>query len=215
MGTTRSLWLSDIRRMLPIGRGPLGKFAIMLGNQGIWAVTVFRFGAWLGELPRLVRLIANIVYRPVAKVIQCLSGIDIPTSARIGRGLYIGHFGGIILHSDTVMGEYCNLSQQVTIGIAGFGDQRGVPVIGNRVYLGPGAKVIGPVHLGDGCIVGANAVVTSSFPPGSIIGGVPGKLIRQATSEEIQQMIFGAQAAEYSNLVMIENKSSAGHSVDS
>jgi len=90
-----------------------------------------------------------------------------------------------------VLGSDVNLSQQVTIGVGGFGDRRGTPVIGDRVYIGPGAKIFGPITIGDESIIGANAVVNRSVPPRSIVVGVPGRVIREATEAEIAQVIYG------------------------
>lgn len=76
-------------------------------------------------------------------------GISIPYNTRIGSGLYIGHFGGIVVNSEAVIGKNCNIHHGVTIGQANRGDKKGYPVIGDRVFIGPGAVVIiGKVKVG-------------------------------------------------------------------
>jgi serine O-acetyltransferase len=104
-------------------------------------------------------------------------GIDIPFTTRVGEGLYIGHFGGIVVNERTVIGRNCNLSHEVTLGQSNRGKRKGYPVLGNNVYVAPGAKVIGSVTLGDNVAVGANCVVTSDVPDHGVVVGVPGKVI--------------------------------------
>ena len=78
-------------------------------------------------------------------------GIDISRDARIGSGLYIGHFGGIFVSGGVIIGDNCNISQGVTLGQQNRGERTGCPVIGNNVYIAPGAKIIGRVKIGDLC----------------------------------------------------------------
>ncbi len=104
-------------------------------------------------------------------------GIDIAPGTEIGGGFYIGHFGGIVVSPRAVIGRNCNISQGVTIGRKSGGKHPGYPEIGNNVYLGPGAKIIGGIRIGDHCIIGANAVVTKDCPPRSILAGIPARVI--------------------------------------
>lgn len=104
-------------------------------------------------------------------------GIAIPYNAQIGPGLYIGHYGGIIINSDTIIGRNCNINHGVTAGVKYGGKNPGVPTIGDRVYLGPGCKVIGGVHLGNDVAVGANAVVVDHVPDSGVVAGVPARVI--------------------------------------
>lgn len=104
-------------------------------------------------------------------------GISIPASTRIGPGFYIGHFGGIVVNEACVIGSNCNISQGVTLGQANRGQNRGAPVIGDNVYLGPGAKVVGNLRIGTNVAVGANAVVTRDVPDDAVVGGVPARVL--------------------------------------
>lgn len=110
-------------------------------------------------------------------------GISIPYNTQIGAGFYIGHFGGIVLNEAARIGRNCNISQGVTIGQANRGDRKGTPVIGDNVYIGPGAKIIGAVRIGNHCAIGANAVVTHDVPDQAVAVGIPAKIISYNGSE--------------------------------
>ncbi|HAX95805.1 MAG TPA: serine acetyltransferase [Prolixibacteraceae bacterium] len=104
-------------------------------------------------------------------------GISISYKTQIGSGFYIGHFGGIIVNHNAVIGKNCNISHQVTLGVANRGVRKGYPVIGDNVYIGPGAKIIGNVNIGNNAAIGANCVVTKDVPENGVVVGVPGKVI--------------------------------------
>ena len=110
-------------------------------------------------------------------------GISISSATRVGSGLFIGHFGGINVNHGAVIGNNCNLSHDVTLGKVNRGPKAGFPVIGDNVYIGPGAKIIGHIHVGDGAAIGANAVVTKDVPPGVAVGGVPARVLSEQGSE--------------------------------
>jgi serine O-acetyltransferase len=141
------------------------------GNYSIWLRTC----AFLRSHPLLKYTLfpfAKWRYRAA-----CLRlGIWIPYSTRIGAGLHIAHPGGIIVNPDAVLGRDCTLAQGVTIG-SKPGPGGGVPVVGRGVYIGPGAKVIGPITIGDGAVIGANAVVVHDVPPDAVVGGIPARVI--------------------------------------
>ncbi len=104
-------------------------------------------------------------------------GAEIFELTPIGKGLHIAHGGCIVVHADAVLGENVSLSQGVTIGQTIKDGKVLLPVIGNNVYLAPGAKVIGGVHVGDDVAVGANAVVTKDVPSGAVVAGVPARVL--------------------------------------
>lgn len=109
-------------------------------------------------------------------------GINIPYQIDVGPGFYISHFTGVFVNSRCRIGRNCNLSQGVTLGLANRGPRKGVPTLGDNVYIGPGAKVVGAVHIGDGVAVGANAVVTSDLPAYSVAVGIPARVISEQGS---------------------------------
>ncbi|WP_276311151.1 serine O-acetyltransferase [Paenibacillus nanensis] len=110
-------------------------------------------------------------------------GIGISPSTKIGKGFYIGHFGGIVVNSNATIGENCVIMQGVTIGASNRGATKGVPTIGNNVYIGAGAKIIGNVRVGNYAAIGANAVVTKDVPDHAVVGGIPAKIISLEGSE--------------------------------
>ncbi|MDD5158978.1 MAG: serine O-acetyltransferase [Sulfuricurvum sp.] len=109
-------------------------------------------------------------------------GIEIYPETDIGKGFYIGHWGNIVINKHVKIGENCNISQGVTIGIANGGKHPGVPTIGDRVYIGPGAKIFGNITIGNDVAIGANAVVINDIPHGVSVGGIPAKIISNTGS---------------------------------
>jgi serine O-acetyltransferase len=110
-------------------------------------------------------------------------GISIDYRTEIGPGFYVGHFGTIVINGRARIGRNCNVSQGITIGVSNRGDRKGVPTIGDNVYIGPGAKLFGAIHVGDNVAVGANCVVTKDVPDSSVVVGVPGRVISQDGSK--------------------------------
>lgn len=104
-------------------------------------------------------------------------GIYIPSSTVIGSGFYIGHPGGIVVNDRSVIGKNCNISQGVTLGQANRGRNKGTPTIGDNVYIGPGAKIVGAIKIGSNVAIGANCVVTTNIPDNAVVVGVPGRVI--------------------------------------
>lgn len=110
--------------------------------------------------------------------------ISIPCQTHIGSGFYISHGGGIAVHQSVVIGKNCNISHQVTLG--GM-EEKGQPVIGDYVYVGPGAKVSGNVHIGDHVVISAGCVVSGDVPGHSVVFGAPGRV---ASLEEGEVYIY-------------------------
>ena len=104
-------------------------------------------------------------------------GVWVAHSTLIGEGFYIGHVGGIVVSDRAVIGKNCNISQGVTIGASNRGRRKGTPIIGDNVYIGPGAKIFGAITVGNNVAVGANCVVTTDVPDHAVIVGIPGKVI--------------------------------------
>ena len=109
-------------------------------------------------------------------------GIAIPEYTLIGPGFFINRFGGIYVNGDVVIGSNVNYTHGAMLGQLNRGPRAGNPILGNRVLLASGAKVIGRIRIGNDSSVGANAVVTKDVPDGGVVGGVPAKLLSQGGS---------------------------------
>ena len=159
---------------------------VLLNRQGLWALAEYRFSRWVGERVHIpiVRSLLKLLSFVWHKGIEIVTGIDLPSKATIGKGLYIAHFGGIFINAEVKMGEYCNVSQGVTIGVGGRGVKQGCPKLGDRVFIGPGAKLLGAVEIGNDVAIGANAIVTKDLPDWAVAVGVPAKIISYKGSQE-------------------------------
>lgn len=148
---------------------------------GFWALLVYRFGRIRYHFSsKIIRIPLGVVHLILAKLAEMICGVTIGVSAKIGRRLTIEHSGGIVVHGNAVIGDDCIIRQGVTIGNKRLDDPSGAPVIGNRVNIGAGAKILGRVLIGDDVDIGANAVVTKDVPAGCIAVGVPAKIIKKA-----------------------------------
>ena len=141
------------------------------GYRYTFAMRLCRFLAGGGRGPR--RVLAQLLMRRL----EYRLGITLPFDTEVGAGLYIGHFGGIVVSPRAVIGRNCNLSQDVTLGQTLRGDRAGAPVIGDGVYIGPGARVIGGIAVGDNVAIGANCVVTKDVPDNAVVVGVPARVV--------------------------------------
>ena len=169
---------SDINRLRRYG-SKQSTLHLLLVTQGLWACVCYRVGNELERhrFPPLIRHLIKGFYHLWWKSVEMSTGISISPDCTIGPGLYIGHFGQIILHPDVVMGRDCNLSQGVTLGLAERRGEWGVPSLGDRVYIAPGAKIVGPVRLASGTVVGANAVVLADTDENATVVGIPGRVV--------------------------------------
>ncbi len=142
-------------------------------RHGFWALVVYRFGNWrYGIRPRWLRMPFSFAYKLLKFFADSLLGIEIPCEAAIGRRFTIEHTGAIVISGDAVFGDDCVVRQGVTVGLRNR-NRRGSPRIGNRVDIGAGAKLLGPIVIGDDVAIGANAVVLCDVPDGCLAVGVP------------------------------------------
>lgn len=110
-------------------------------------------------------------------IIRFLFSCYLPHELKAGKKFVLGYGGlGVVIHKRSVIGDDCHIDQGVTIG--GTTKKEEVPVLGNSVYVGAGAKILGPIHIGDNVVIGANCVVVSDIPSNSLVVGVPGKVIK-------------------------------------
>jgi len=117
-------------------------------------------------LPKIGKLMCFLLYNS-----------SIPYECKIGKGSRFGYSGiGVVLHKRTVIGLNCSIGTNVTVG--GRSKHFDVPIIGDYVYIGTGAKILGPIKIGNNVTIGANAVVIQDVPDNATVAGVPAKIIK-------------------------------------
>jgi len=143
---------------------------VTINNMEAPPILIYRFGHFIHRFG--FRRIA----RSISWMNRFLFSTWLPSSCTVGRNFEIGYWGlGVVIHSKTQIGNNCIIAQNVTIARKGETDD--VPVIGDNVYIGAGACILGAVTIGNGAIIGANSVVTKDVAPYSIMAGVPAKMI--------------------------------------
>ena len=141
--------------------------------QGFWVLIVYRFGRWrYGVRPEVVRKLCSLIYHVLYKVVQVITGIELPCEVEVGRNFVIDHFGGIIISGYAKFGDNCRIRNGVVVGLRRV-EEKFAPIVGNDVDIGSGAKLLGPIRVGDKVLIGANAVVLCDVPDNSIAVGVP------------------------------------------
>jgi serine O-acetyltransferase len=153
--------------------------------QGFWALQIYRFGHLRYRFKsKLIRYPLGIVHAVLAKLGEILFGIKIGVAAKLGRRVVIEHFGGIVVHGCAVIGDDCIIRPGVVIGNRQLDKPFEAPVIGNRVNIGAGAKILGGVRIGDDVDIGANAVVIRDVPAGALAVGVPARIVLRGGRDE-------------------------------
>lgn len=181
--TTFQLIHSDYKKYRGYGAN---FFVIVFFTQGFWAIFQYRIANAFFRRIKIepFRIIFKCIMLIWQKIIEITTGISIPASAQIGHSFYIGHFGGIIMNQYTIIGNNCNVAQNVTIGISGYGEKRGVPVIGNNVYIAANSVIAGKIHIGNNALIGACSLVTSDVGDNTTVLGVPAIVVSQNGSKE-------------------------------
>ena len=118
--------------------------------------------------------------RALSAVLRAWTSVDIHPAATIGPGLFIDHALGVVIGETTEIGADVTIYQGVTLGGTALETGKRHPTVGDRVTLGAGAKVLGPLSIGSGSRIGANAVVVRDVPPDSVVVGVPGQVIARS-----------------------------------
>jgi len=159
---------------------------LLLTQQGLWALFVYRinnsiYRSSIIKPLKTMLLGFGFVFQ---KLLEMVTGISLPYSATIGHSFYIGHFGGIVINPKSIIGNNCNISQGVTIGISGRGDRRGIPEIGDNVYMGVNAVIAGKITIGDNVVIGANSLVIKSVSSNITVMGVPAVRVNDNNSED-------------------------------
>jgi len=145
------------------------------------SITIYRFGHWFYK--RKLRGIAKII----SIFNRLFFSVWLPSSASIGKNFTLGYWGlGVVIHSNTQIGDNVTISQNVTIG-RNFGDKK-VPVIGNDVYIGAGSVVFGEISIGNNVIIGSNSLINKSIPDNSTVVGNPFRIIASGRVDKYYEL---------------------------
>jgi serine O-acetyltransferase len=142
----------------------------------------WRTCAYLHQFPILRYNLYLLAFMILRHYMHSLTIIVYP-GTKIGSGFLISHFGGVGINPNCLIGKNFNISQGVVLGQGNRGRNKGYPVIGDNVYIGPGAKIIGAVRVGNDVAIGANCVVTHDVPDHAVVVGVPGRVISMDGAE--------------------------------
>ena len=146
---------------------------ILLLYNGLHATIDYRIAHWLHI--HGLRFLA----RSISQWSKLWTGIEIHPGAKIGKGLFIDHGAGVVIGETTEIGDYCTLYQNVTLGGTGKDTGKRHPTLGNNVLVGAGARVLGPMKIGDNSKIAANAVVLEEVPPNCTAVGVPARVVKR------------------------------------
>lgn len=135
------------------------------------------------ESKGMLATIAFVFYRLLLNRYRFRYGFEISYRTSIGPGLYLGHFGGVVISTRAVIGRNVNIAQGVTIGQTNRGRKAGAPVIGDRVWIGAHALVVGGIHIANDALIGPGAYVNFDVPERAVVIGNPGKIVSFAGTE--------------------------------
>lgn len=145
---------------------------VMILYPGFHALVFHRIAHFLYE----VRLF--FLARFVSQFSRFMTGIEIHPGAVIGKGLFIDHGMGIVIGETAEVGDDCTIYHNVTLGGTGHDTGKRHPTLGNNVLVSTGAKILGPIYIGDNARIGANSVVLKNVDPNATVVGVPGTVVR-------------------------------------
>jgi serine O-acetyltransferase len=149
-----------------------------LSQEGLWVTVIYRLRHRLNADPPVPgRLLFRALIYPIAKFMKLLVGASLNPAGVIGPGFRLVHGGSVFLGGRMVMGADCMVYHEVTIGPSALSSMD-YPVIGDRVRIFPGAKVLGGITIGDDAVIGANSVVIEDVPAGAVVAGNPARVVR-------------------------------------
>jgi serine O-acetyltransferase len=156
-------------------------FEVLTTYPGIHALVLHRFAH------RLWRWRLRWLARAVSQFARWFTGIEIHPAARIGKRFFIDHGMGVVIGETAEIGDDCTLYHGVTLGGTTWRKEKRHPTLGNNVVIGAGAKVLGPISVGDGARIGSNSVVVKDVPGGATVVGIPGRVITQVDDSRSAQ----------------------------
>lgn len=157
---------------------------VALTYPGVHAVWAYRLAHMLFK--KNFKLLARIV----SSISRSYTGVDIHPGARLGRRLFIDHANGVVIGETTQIGTDCVLFHQVTLGGVSMSKGKRHPTLGDRVMVGAGAKVLGPIHVGSDARIAANAVVVRDVPAGCSAIGVPARVSPGCKQQKTAELII-------------------------
>lgn len=167
--------LADIRRDIRVARerdpARPSTLEVILAYPGVHAIWGHRVSHWLWQRG------ARVAARTLAELTRILTGVDIHPGAVLGHGVFIDHATGLVIGETAVVGDDVTLYHGVTLGGTGKDTGKRHPSVGDRVVIGAGAKVLGPIDIGHDSRIGANSVVVKPVPPHAVVVGVPGQVV--------------------------------------
>ncbi|MCP4696026.1 MAG: serine O-acetyltransferase [Gammaproteobacteria bacterium] len=167
-------------------------FEILTNYPGVHALL------WHRLSHRLWKADWNWSARSLSTFARWLTGIEIHPGAVIGRRFFIDHGMGVVIGETACIGDDCTLYHGVTLGGTGWQKGKRHPALGNDVVVGAGAKILGPITVGNGARIGSNAVIVKPVPEGATVVGIPGKVITVDTDykkhheKALKQKIYDA-----------------------
>ena len=166
-------------------------------NPAVWSIASYRLANWLHTARPfvLLRVPLKLLSYAANKFCEVFMEMCIDPHATIGPGLYIGHIGGIHINPQAVLGSDCDLAHRVTIGASAMG-RKGAPVLGDGVYIGTGATLVGKIKVGSGAKIAANTLVINNVPAGATVMGVPARVILRAPEAVETPGVAVAEAAD-------------------
>ncbi len=167
--------------------------------RSVWEVLTCYPGFHALQLHRFAHMLWNAGLRWLARflshVTRFLTGIEIHPGATIGRRVFIDHGMGVVIGETAEIGDDCTLYHGVTLGGVSWNKGKRHPTLGKGVVVGAGAKILGPLEIGDGAKVGSNSVVVKAVPAGATVVGIPARLVDSALARsEAARMAFDAYA---------------------
>ena len=161
----------DVRAAMDRDPAARSALEVILCYPGVHALCGHRISHWLWHHR------ARLPARALAEVTRMLTAVDIHPAATLSPGVFIDHATGVVIGETAQVGIDVTIYQGVTLGGTSLDQGKRHPTVGDRVIIGAGAKILGPVTIGHDSQVGANAVVVKPVPPGSVVVGVPGQVI--------------------------------------
>lgn len=148
-------------------------------NPAFKYLLYFRLANSIGNLPLI-----GCIIRLRLLLLSYKFHYQLPRQTAVGYGLYLGHYGPIIINNRAIIGSNCNIAAGVVIGQANRGKRKGTPTIGNRVWIGANSVIVGAVTIGDDCLIAPLSYVNIDVPANSLVMGNPGMIVKKGINTQ-------------------------------